>query len=469
MKFNSKVAKDQSTKTVNEAGGEAFQKSPKTEAVSLLLTSFVKDQFYRSADDQLDRLESLVDQIPDKRFVAKAAVYARNEFGMRSITHALAGEIGNKVKGEEWTKHFFNRVIRRPDDMTEIIAYTLGKYGKPIPNAMKKGFSKAFQRFDEYQLAKYRQANANVSLVDVVNLVHPQHNEGIEKLVDDELRQHGTWEDKMSKAGQEQQDKSKVWHDLLSENKLGYFALLRNLRNILEQAPEVVEMATEQLTNKEVIEKTLVMPFRYKTAMDAIEQVNEPKTRQVLEALSEAFELSLANVPEFDGKTLVVLDESGSMGSEPIEIGSVFASVLYKSNNADLMTFTDSARYQNLNPTDAALTIAQRLRDNLIGRGTNFHSIFETANKPYDRIIILSDMQGWMGYDAPTGTFEQWRKTHNCNPYIYSFDLQGYSSTQFPEDRVFCIAGFSNKIFDIMGKLETDRQALVNEIETIEL
>lgn len=468
MKFNTKTKSTQPRK-VNEAGGESFEKSPKLEVINLLLTSFVKDQFYRSAESQLDRLPALLDEISDKRFIGKTAVFARNEFGMRSITHAMAGEIGNKVKGKQWTKRFFESIVYRPDDMTEIIAYTLGKYGKPIPNAMKRGFRRAFQKFDEYQLAKYRNSNANVSLVDVVNLVHPKHNEAIGKLVNDELRQHGTWENKLSKAGQEDKEKSEVWKELLQENKLGYFALLRNLRNILEQAPEMVDEAVNQLTNKEVIRKTLVMPFRYKTAMDEIQKVNSNKTRTVLQGLSRAFELSLDNVPEFDGKTLVVLDESGSMGGEPIELGSVFASILYKSNNADLMTFTDEARYQNLNPTDAALTIAQRLRDNLIGRGTNFHSIFETADKPYDRIIILSDMQGWIGYNAPTGTFEKWKTKYNCNPYIYSFDLQGYDSMQFPEDNVFCLSGFSNRIFDVMDKLESDKDAMVNEIEKVNL
>lgn len=469
MKFNTKQTKDQSTKTVNRAGGEAFEQTTPLALISLLLTSFVKDQFYRSAGEQLSEMEQMVAGLDNPILAAKAAVYARNEMGMRSITHALAGEVGRHVKGAEWTRSFFERVVRRPDDMTEILAYWLGKYGKPIPNAMKDGLAAAFRGFDEYQLGKYRAGRANVSLVDVANLVHPTPNPAITKLMAGELRQHGTWEDKLSDAGSDPEAKAAVWKELLEENKLGYFALLRNLRNIIEQAPDCVGQACEQLTNAEVIHKTLVMPFRYLTAIEAVEQVGHPATRKVVGALSQAFEISLDNVPRFDGRTLVVLDESGSMGGEPIKIGSAFAAVLYKTNDADLLSFSDTARYRNLNPADSALTIAERLRSDLVGRGTDFHCIFQEANQPYDRLIILSDMQGWIGRRAPTSTFQEWKDTHGCNPYVYSFDLQGYGDMQFPSDQVFCLAGFSERIFDVMEKLETDREALLGEILKVEL
>jgi hypothetical protein len=52
---------------------------------------------------------------------------------------------------------------------------------------------------------------------------------------------------------------------------------------------------------------------------------------------------------------------------------------------------------------------------------------------------------------------------------VYSFDLQGYGSLQFPEQNVFALAGFSDKVFDLMQLLETDRIALIREIEKSEL
>jgi len=469
---------------INRAGGEAFKQSPKLELVSLLLTSFVKDQYYRGADEQLEDLAELVKKIPDKKFIAKSAIYARNEFGMRSITHALIGELVTIVKKERWLKTAIQKTIRRPDDMLEILGYYLEKYGKPIPNALKKGLRLAIEKFDEYQLAKYRGEKSSVKLVDVLNLIHPKpstkEKERIyEKLIKGELKSKETWEVKLTQAGQQVKDiedeeekdkkltelKKENWKELVLNKKLPYFAMLRNLRNILRDAPELIDEVCKQLKDRNRITKSLILPFRFNTAIKEIEKLNYEKTRDVVIALNEALEISLCNVPKFEGKTLVALDDSGSMEGRPIEIGSLFASIIYKTNNADLMTFSGKARYKNLNPTDSALTIARRLQEEGDYGGTNFHSIFETADKPYDRIIILSDMQGWVGYNVPTTTFAVYKKRTNCNPIIYSFDLQGYGDMQFPERQVFCIGGFSEKVFEMMKLLEQDRNILIKKIE----
>jgi 60 kDa SS-A/Ro ribonucleoprotein len=101
--------------------------------------------------------------------------------------------------------------------------------------------------------------------------------------------------------------------------------------------------------------------------------------------------------------------------------------------------------------------------------GTNFNAIFETAKRAYDRIIILSDMQGWMGGGAPTKAFADYKARYNADPFVYSFDLQGYGSLQFPEPKVFAVAGFSEKVLELMGQLERDPQALIRAIEAVEL
>lgn len=140
---------------------------------------------------------------------------------------------------------------------------------------------------------------------------------------------------------------------------------------------------------------------------------------------------------------------------------------LVKHNNADFIVFSDSSEYRNLNPADSTLTIAGSIP--FMSGGTNFHSIFNKANKAYNRIIILSDMQGWVGYDNPTSTFNTYKKKYNCNPKVFSFDLAGEGTLQFPENDVYCLAGFSEKTLDIMKLLEQDKNALINEIEKIEL
>jgi len=480
-KFNSPRV---GTKTENLAGGEAFKETPKLELVSILLTSFVKDQFYRSENEGLTTVKKLLAKV-DPLFAAKAAVYARTKYGMRSISHVVAGELAKIVKGQDWTKRFYNKVVFRPDDMTEILSYYIEKYGKPVPNSLKKGLGLAINKFDGYQLAKYRGEGNAISMVDLVNIIHPKPSDGtteaLKKLMKGELKSTQTWEAKMTQAGQkaktdEEKDelKKEVWRDLVSEKKIGYFALLRNLRNILEQSPEIMPQALEMLVDEKLINKSLVLPFRFTTAIKEIEEVtgvDTQLTRATLVALNKAVETSLANVPELPGSTLVVLDVSGSMSGKPVEIGSLFSAVLMKRNNADFMMFSDDARYINYNPNDSLLTISSRIEDVAakISAGTNFHSIFQTANKAYDRIIILSDMQGWMGYDAPTSSYRLYTHTYKADSKIYSFDLQGYGTLQMPERNVYCLAGFSEKIFDVMKLLEKDRNALITEIESVEI
>ena len=483
----------------NYAGGKAYGETPAFELISILLTSFVKDQYYRSSNETLTRLKNLIKTINDKKFIAKAAIYARNEFGMRSITHVVAGELASIVKGEPWMKEFFNMVVRRPDDMTEIVSYYLKDGKKPIPNSMKKGLSKAFAKFDEYQLAKYKSSNKDISLVDLVNLVHPAPVErnkiALEKLIKNELKSKDTWEVQQTQAGQKAKTeeekkelKKQSWVSLVKEKKIGYFALLRNLRNILEQAPEVIDEAVAMLKDEKLIKKSLVLPFRYIKALAEVEQLNAEGTRKVIVAINEAIDIACKNVPKLDGKTLVVLDHSGSMGSDladNVGIASLFGVMIAKSNDADCMIFGNDAKYVPVNPLDSTLTTTQRIvgynqgggfytnsknkKGYEVGHGTDFHSIFKTINKKYDRIVIFSDMQGWVGYSTPVKEFNAYKKKFDANPHVYSIDLAGYGTLQFPQHQVYCLAGFSEKIFSIMEILEKDRESLIKEINKIEL
>ena len=172
-KFNEK----KKAKVVNKAGGKAYKESYEMQFVSLLLTSFMNDKFYETEKSTIDRMKDLIEKC-DKEFCAKAIVYARREFGMRSVTHVAASILAKHISNEEWAKGFFNSVVYRVDDMTEIVSYHLSNNEK-ISNAMKRGFSVAFSKFDKYQIAKYRGENNKVKLVDVVNLIHPKYSEKV--------------------------------------------------------------------------------------------------------------------------------------------------------------------------------------------------------------------------------------------------------------------------------------------------
>ncbi len=464
------------TKTVNMAGGEAYSQSPKLELVSVLLTSFANDTFYEKAEDKFDRLKGLIKQV-DPLFAAKAAIYARKEFGMRSITHVLAGELAKYVSGKDWGADFYSTIINRPDDMMEIISYLFANKQK-LPKAVQKGFAMVFDRLDSYQLAKYRGENKGVKLVDVVNLVHPVPNEknkeALEGLVKGTLKSTDTWETKLTQAGQsadteegKEEAKKEAWTSLIKEGKMGYMALLRNLRNLLESVPELEGEIIKQLTNRDKIKKSLVLPFRFFTAITELEKI--PNARNIVSAISTAAEISLDNVPNLKGKTLIAVDVSGSMNGRASEIAKMFGAVLYKKLDSMLLTFDNDARYITLNPNDSLLSLMQRIP--FTGGGTNFNSIFDRSTAKFDRVIILSDMQAWMtsGYGSsnPKQAFANYKARTGAEPIIYSFDLNNYGSMQFPERNVYCLAGFSDKIFDIMSVLEEDRDALIHRIEAV--
>lgn len=523
-KFNEKK-QEAVIKTVNKAGGEAYSQSAELEMVSILLTSFVEDSYYEKAGQNLDRLKAVIGKV-NPLFAAKAAVYARKEFGMRSITHVLASELAKRVSGEPWAKKFYYTLVNRPDDMIETIAYYFKQGNKTLSKSMQKGFAEAFSNFDAYQLAKYKMGTKSISLVDVVNLVHPvpcerngyvevsksdylsllqgklkglsrknvernskkieKVKESIESITKSEkdtvrisalealmsglLKNTETTEAKMSLVGQKASSekeksemKTKVWESQLNSGKMPYFNLLRNLRNIIQEAPLQVDKACELLTNEKSIKKSLVLPFRYDTAIQEIEAMSSSKeTMKVIVALNKAVDISCSNVPKFDGDTLVVLDVSASMEGKPSKIGALFSAILVKSNYADFVTFDNYARYCKINPADSTLSVAKSMRFN--GGGTNLSSVFDVINKKYDRIIILSDQQNWIGRDCPDREFKTYKTKFGCNPYIYSFDLKGYGTMQFPESKVYAIAGFSEKVFDVMKTFEEDKNSLVKTI-----
>jgi hypothetical protein len=470
--------------TVNDAGGKAFLQSPKLRLASALLTSFCTDTFYKKAEDQVGYIVDLIRDQEDKKFAAKAAIWTRKQNGLRSVSHVAAGEVAAHVKGATWTKNFYKMVVNRPDDVTEILAYFVGKHGrKAIPNSLKKGLASALESFDGYQLAKYKGEGKDVNLFDAVNICHPKSNAHLSALMKGTLKPAETWENKLVQAGQKAKNadekadmKKAAWVDLVNAKKLGYFAALRNLRNIAEQAPEAMPKVLELIADANQVKRSLVLPFQFYTAMEAIAG-SKADTNPVKKALNQAMEHSLSNVPAFDGETLITVDCSGSMRGRPMKIAALFAAVLFKANNAEVMLFDTAVRHLALNPGDSLATLTEKIERAATGGGTSFHLIFEGASKAYDRFIILSDMQAWVqarGYSGacnsvPFDAHKAYKKKFKCDPRIFSFDLNGSGSMQFPEEKVYALAGFSDSVLGLMKNLEADPQALVNEIEAIEL
>lgn len=475
------------TLTTNSSGSKAYNKSSKTALISILLTSMLNDQYYRSSGECQKQLsQCLADVGPE--FAAKAAIYARNKFGMRSITHLIAAEILKSTKGKKWMKEFISKVVRRPDDLTEIWSCYISKYGKPIPNALKKATVLRMREFDDYQLAKYKASTKDLSLVDIFNMstgikgyARPRkENNSLGKLITGTLEIPLTWETQLSAAGNDSVAKAKVWETLITTKKLGYMALVRNIRNISNQADnKTFKLSLEQLVDEKSIKNSLIFPYRFYSAYKEIKasDIDSVRKRAVLKALNQAAETSLASMPSFKN-CVIILDESGSMTS-PIteksktwvcEVAALLACVIYKSNeDSDLVAFSDEARYIDGLDNKGLLEMVDSIEFD--GGYTDFKSAAKKLNKCYDNIIILSDNEANANGNA-TGWkhFQSYKKSYQADPTVWSIDLQGYPTMQFPEKRVHCFSGWSEKIFEIIKLIQSgDIANMADEIEAVDL
>lgn len=177
-KFNTKNEGVKPTE-VNFMGEMAFKLSDKEELVSTVMTTFLQNSYYESENEIVNRIKKLVEKV-DPLFVAKLAIYARNEGKLRSSTHLLSALLPKYVSGLPWAKNFYDKIIVRPDDMSEILSAYASLNGmdlkniKNIPNSIKKGFKTALERLDAYQIDKYKMNRRSVSMIDLVRLFHPK-------------------------------------------------------------------------------------------------------------------------------------------------------------------------------------------------------------------------------------------------------------------------------------------------------
>lgn len=496
----------------NHQGGSGYQYDPKVELVSILATG-LDNKYYEKLGEREIRFANVIAEVAktDKTFAAKAMVYARSVMGQRTVTHFGAVELAKVLAGDSLGARFFSKrarkanaggIIYRLDDMLEIAAcYQARNPGKQLSNAIKKGFKSALEAADEYELAKYQAKNRDLSLVDIVNLVHPKPSEKMTpvfaKLMKGELKQFNTVEDKNTKAGQEVAAKVKAgeitaeqatevlnaakednYAELIKDRKIGYLALLRNLRNILKTGAkfEVISGACELLIDAKLIKQSLVFPHQIDLALEILLDEFGNKATPFIKALNTAYELAIPNLTELfsHGRTAVVFDSSGSMssvirlanksaGSEAaIAKAALIAATLAKGINADVFHFADRCEAIKFNPLDSINTLKKQFLDNQgsVGYGTAFQSIMKTLNGKYDRVFVISDMQGGDMLDS-----KSYSSTH-----IYSVDICGYGTTMFkPGNKVYKIFGYSSDIYELIKKVEIDPQALIKEIEAIEI
>jgi 60 kDa SS-A/Ro ribonucleoprotein len=498
----------------NHQGGTGYALDAKTELISILATG-LDNKFYEKLGEREQRLANVIADVAksDTTFVAKAMIYARTVMGQRTVTHFGAVQLAKHLAGNSLGSKFFSKrarkanaggIIFRLDDMLEIAAcYKAINPGKSFSNAIKKGFKDALESADEYELAKYQAKNKDISLVDIVNLVHPKPTakmvDVFAKLMKGELKQFNTVEDKNTKAGQEiaakvksgeitkaeaeiklNEAKEDNYAELISTRKIGYLALLRNLRNILKTGgnAELVKNACELLTDAKLIKQSLVFPHQIDLALEVmLDEFGASGAKPFITALNTAYELAIPNLTELftNGRTAVVFDSSGSMSSRIVLAGgrkggsedaiakaALIAATLAKGINADVYHFADSCQSISYNPLDTVNTLKKRFlsKQGAVGYGTSFDSIARTLGNKYDRVFVISDMQGRDHMD----------RTSLKGAHIYSVDLCGYGTTMFkPGNKTYGIYGYGADIYELIKKVEIDPKALIKEIEAIQI
>jgi len=464
MKFNKKVTRR------NLAGGESFSLHAEQELFASVVNCLLEDNYYEESSVRVKRIKDLVKQV-DHTFVAKLAIYAREEMNLRSVPLLLACELAKIHNGDNLVFKVVTRIVKRVDEITELLAYYQGgrkgsKKLNKLSKQIQKGLSVAFNSFDEYQFAKYNRDGA-ISLRDALFLVHPKPKNKeqqaiFDKIVKGNLDTPYTWEVELSKK--DERSKADKWKELQASGKLGYMALIRNLRNILQEGALIPE-TLYRLADEIEVKKSKQFPFRFFSAYRELYQDSSYGTSPVLEALEKAVLHSVDSLEGFSehDSILVACDVSGSMEQsisakssiERFDIGLLLGSLLAsKCKNVDVGIFGDSWKLIPLVRDNVlANTIMMHNREGEVGYSTNGYLVIQDLlyrDIKKDKIFIFTDCQLY-----GRSMQDLWWKYRARYPEseLFLFDLAGYGDTPVKVDSdngIYLIAGWSDKIFKVL-------------------
>lgn len=384
-------------------------------------------------------------------------------------------------------------------------------YGKPFPNALKRGMAEVLKNFDEYQIAKYNGGNKEMKFRDVLKITHPtpkskEVEELFGKILNDQLETPYTWETELSAKG----NNKEVWEELIASGRVGYMALLRNLRNIVKSGADITPVLAI-LADPIQVKKSRQLPFRFFSAYRTLE--NEYlMTQDIHRALESAVSASVENMDKIMGRTLIAIDVSGSMSSSISDksdircsdIASLFGAMASKLCEDATVCYFEAAkslyrdhfrrngwafpesRFKNSEECgyriahygryDSILDIA--LKNSFAGGGTDLSlpmqfALEEDATrnlKAFDRVIYFSDNECNRGLETTVqGMVDTYRRKYNRDFWVHGVDLQGYGTQQFCGSKFDLIAGWSDKVLSFINLAEKGVGTLVKEIETYQL
>ncbi|MDQ3190375.1 MAG: TROVE domain-containing protein [Bacteroidota bacterium] len=497
MKFN--ILRRKANVVSNKEGAKAYTLTPELELYAAVVTASLNDNFYEKSDARLSRIQELVLK-NNPEFVAKLAVYARNEMYMRSVPMVLAVEMAKTNSGNPVVGKTVNGIVKRADEITELLAYyqlansrTGVKKLNKLSKQIQKGLSNAFNRFDEYQFAKYNR-ETEVKLRDALFLVHPKAKDDAQqkvfnKIAANELDVPYTWETELSALGQIKYENEEAkadavkakWEELIDSEKIGYMALMRNLRNILAANVSAthVKKVCAVLSNENAVANSKQLPFRFLSAYREVKILKSEFVTMILNALEDAVVASSKNLKGFEESTrvLIACDVSGSM-QKPISANSkvqlfdigLMLGMLLQSKCKSVISgmFGDIWKVINMPSKSVLSNVGEyRNREGEVGYATNGYKVIDDliARKvKMDKIMMFTDCQLWDSNFLGSSMEKSWKiyKARFPEAKLYLFDLAGYGNTQVNvrTNDVFLIAGWSDKVFDVLYSIENGEDAV---------
>jgi len=390
------MRKNVKEKSYTAEGGKAVHGlSPQEQLRRSVLSCLLwEKEFYEDGESIAERISQLCEHVPGQN-IMNLALEARIDMNLRHVPLLLILGALNKQMTNFSVAEYIGQIVQRPDEMTELLALYWADGRCPIAAQLKKGLAKAFNQFDAYALAKYNRDGA-VKLRDVMFMCHPRPKNGEQgevwqKLAEGELKAPDTWEVALS-AGE---DKKEVFTRLLMEEKLGYMALLRNLRN-MDKAGVDEELVRFAILARKGARR--VLPFRYTAAARAVPHY-EPYIDQALcDCINELTPLV--------GKTHVLIDVSGSM-NYPLSSRSDLtrmdaAATLGAIIPGDVRLWTFSYGAVEVPPRKGMAGVEAIINSQRHGWTDLRGAIHHVNRHRCDRLIVITDEQSQTGGATPS-------------------------------------------------------------------
>jgi len=496
------------TDAVNAAGGKAYALMPKPALAQYAATGCLNGTFYAGANEQLDTVLVLA-QAVEPEFLAKVAIHARESGNMKDMPALLLAVLA--VRDVQLLKRVFARVCDNGKMVrTFVQILRSGVAGrKSLGTAPKKLVRTWMEQLPDARLLAATVGN-DPSFADLVKMVHPKPQDAARRAFYAWLigREH----DASALPAPVQvfeawkQDRSlpvpDVPFQLLTSAPLdaaAWCAIARQsswqatrmnlntfVRHGVFKVEGMAELVAARLRDEVAIRKARVFPYQL---MVAYQQATDVPA-QVREALQDAMEIAIANVPAFVVPVVVCPDVSGSMQS-PVtgnrgtattsvrcrDVAALMAATVVRCNpRADVLPFSDRVNEVRLNPRDSVMTNAKLLAE-LPSGGTDCSLPVAELNRRKAKaglVILVSDNESWIDQNPHargTALLREWQifRARNPGAKLVCLDLQPNRSVQAPDrEDILNIGGFADEVFATIAAFAAGRLAADHWVGVIE-